>query len=291
MSASVYTLNSGTSSVEVDRLDWQHQYVFTPITESLMPEGIRQHLVYLGRPAAVADVATGTGIWLRDAAKILPPETSFDGYDFDTSKFPNPEQLPSNIKLQWGDGLKPFPAEVQGHYDLVHVRCLMYGLKADQWKIMVENLLSLLRPGGYLLWDEVGYPSFMCLPMTEAFQKFISLDVRYAASVGRDITSPVNLGNYMKGVGLVDCRQVTFSSFSRPKEIQHLAGEVIIQGVGQSISGIVTRGGFEWAQKQEDVQEVTKQLRTDVDDGKCVLGFEVYWAIGRKAYSRPNSSV
>ncbi|KAF4974847.1 hypothetical protein FZEAL_8308 [Fusarium zealandicum] len=282
MSASVYTLNDGATGTEIERLDWQHRSVLTPITERLIPQDIHQYLITLGRPPSIADVATGTGIWLRDLATELPPDARLDGYDFDTSKFPGVEKMAPNITLAQGDGLKPFPAETHDLYDLVHVRCLVYGLKADQWKTMAQNLHSIIRPGEYLLWDEVGYPSFMCLPMTEAFQKFISLDVRYAVSVGRDITSPMSLRNHLSSSGFSNCQQTTSSSFTKSPELQRLAGEVIVSGVGQSINGIVAKGGFDWAQSESEVRDITKHLRADAEEGKCVMGFEIYWTIGQK---------
>lgn len=186
--SSVYTLNTGAKGVEEDRLDQQHKAVFRPTTKTLLPDFVSQHLSSLSRPAAVADVATGTGVWLKSLAAELPPDARLDGYDFDTSKYPPPESLPSNVQLKYGDGLEPFPEEVLGQYDLVHVRLLMYGLKAPQWEDMAANLRTLLRPGGYLLWEDVGYPSWNCMPMTDNFKKWISVEVRYATAVGRDPT-------------------------------------------------------------------------------------------------------
>jgi SAM-dependent methyltransferase len=184
---SIYTLNSGTKNVEEHRLNRQHK-LFKKMTHGLLPTIISECLSTLGRPPTIADVGTGTGNWLRDLACTLPPTSRLDGYDLDTTKFPEGTELPTNVKLSRGDVLKPFPAELSGMYDLVHVRLLMYALKADEWEQAVSHMRTLLRPGGYLMWEDTGYTSWQCLPMTEDFMKVISTDVRYAISLGRDIT-------------------------------------------------------------------------------------------------------
>lgn len=184
---SVYTLNGGAKGDEEDRLVRQHRDVFIRVTKTLMPNHIKAHLTSLRRPVAIADVATGTGIWLTELARELPADTRLDGYDFDTSKFPYSEGLPSNVKLTFANGLEPFARELQGQYDLVHVRLVMFGLKADQWELMAANLRTLLQPGGWLMWDEVGYPTFTFMPMTERYAKWLRTEVQYAVSVGRDI--------------------------------------------------------------------------------------------------------
>lgn len=185
---SVYTLNHDIDTVEKNRLDFQHDLFFKQTGCKLIPDNVALHLATLGRPTAVADMGTGTGVWLRHLATQLPLSSRLDGYDFDTSKFPNASQLPDNVKLSFADTMKPFPQEILGIYDVVHVRALMYALKAHEWATAVANLRTLLKPGGYLFWEEVGYPTWLCLPMTETFAKWITADVRYAASVGRDIS-------------------------------------------------------------------------------------------------------
>lgn len=185
---SVYTLNDGDGSKEINRLDWQHRDVFKPATGSLLTDDIQKHLDSLGRPPVIADIGTGTGVWLRDLSTSLPPESQLDGFDFDTSKFLDQSLLPSNVKLAFADALKPFPEDMHGKYDLIHVRLFMYALKVGQWEEVAANLRPLLRSGGYLMWEDCGYPTTLSLPITEAFQKLVNLDVRFGKKIGRDIT-------------------------------------------------------------------------------------------------------
>lgn len=47
---------------------------------------------------------------------------------------------------------KPFPAEIHGKYDLVHVRMLVAAMLPEEWEPAVRNLTQLLKPGGFLQW-------------------------------------------------------------------------------------------------------------------------------------------
>ncbi|KAL5603990.1 hypothetical protein FOVSG1_006740 [Fusarium oxysporum f. sp. vasinfectum] len=182
----IYTLDYGESAAEANRLTYQHAGSLI-LTKTLLPSSIRSYLSSLTSPLAVADIGTGTGVWLCDLAPELPSDAHLDGYDVDQSKFLSPQDLPPNVKLSFGNILDPFPPELLGKYDLVHVRLLMFALKADQWLPTAANLRTLLKPDGYLMWDETGYPSWTCIPMTQTFQKWIGTDARYAKSVGRDV--------------------------------------------------------------------------------------------------------
>lgn len=187
MNTSVYTLNTDVKGEEEHRLDKQHRSLLA-VTKTLLPSHVHSYLLSRQYAPAVADIGTGTGIWLRDLAAELPAQARLDGYDVDISKFPSDSALPQNVTLSYGDAVRPFPDQLHGQYDCVHLRLLHYALKSDQWLEVVANLKMLLRPAGWLVWDEVGYPGYTCLPMTESYQKWINIDVRYAESVGRDIT-------------------------------------------------------------------------------------------------------
>ncbi|KAJ4250148.1 hypothetical protein NW762_011959 [Fusarium torreyae] len=183
--SAIYTLNIGAKGTEEKRLADQHGD-FLALTESLIPLSIRSHLQCLGEAPAIADVGTGTGIWLLDLAKEVPKTARLHGFDVDESKFST--ELPLNINLGLANVLEPFPKELLGQYDLVHVRLLMFALKSDQWVTAAKNLLTVLKPGGYLMWDETGFTSWSCVPITESFQKWMATDIRYAQLVGRDPT-------------------------------------------------------------------------------------------------------
>ncbi|KAI4263240.1 MAG: hypothetical protein L6R42_001607 [Xanthoria sp. 1 TBL-2021] len=55
---------------------------------------------------------------------------------------------------QW-DIFQPPPAEFMGSFDVVHVRHLHLVVKDNDVVSIVKNLRALLKPNGYLQWDEV----------------------------------------------------------------------------------------------------------------------------------------
>ncbi|KAH7311417.1 S-adenosyl-L-methionine-dependent methyltransferase [Stachybotrys elegans] len=107
--------------------------------------------------AKVADVATGTGVWMIDLAH-RHPDVSFHGFDVDLAQAPPPEWLPANAKLDVMDLLKPISDEFAGQFDVVHTRLLMCVISENPAPIL-ENLMKLLKPGGYLQWGEMDHPT------------------------------------------------------------------------------------------------------------------------------------
>jgi hypothetical protein len=50
--------------------------------------------------------------------------------------------------------LDPVPQDKKETFDVLHLRLLVLGLPTGQWKTACENLFQLLKPGGYLQWEE-----------------------------------------------------------------------------------------------------------------------------------------
>jgi len=92
----------------------------------------------------VADVATGTAIWLLDLAKTLPSDAQLYGFDISTKQFPAPENRPPNVFLYEQSVTSPFPEEYHGFFDIVAVRLITAGLRGDDWDAAVKNLNLLL---------------------------------------------------------------------------------------------------------------------------------------------------
>ncbi|KAK3315826.1 hypothetical protein B0H66DRAFT_271949 [Apodospora peruviana] len=152
MTASKYLLNR--DSKESARLIAQHEWlgelvgcnVHPTITSTLLKDP------QSGGKLRIADVATGTAIWLLDLAKTLPSDTQFHGFDISAAQFPPSEARPSNVSLHEHNVTEPFPEEYIGSFDLVAVRLITAGLRGDDWTKAVKNVESLLR--GYLQWIE-----------------------------------------------------------------------------------------------------------------------------------------
>ncbi|KAL4815063.1 hypothetical protein BDW67DRAFT_186113 [Aspergillus spinulosporus] len=102
----------------------------------------------------IADVGTGTGIWLTDLARRLPCTAVMDGLDISLEAAPPAGCLPSNVAFYQYDIHSNAPDRLRGIYDIVHVRNFSLVLKNTQIEQAIRNLMQLLKPGGYLQWGE-----------------------------------------------------------------------------------------------------------------------------------------
>jgi len=102
----------------------------------------------------IVDVATGTAIWPLDVAYECP-DAEVDGYDISLDQCPRKEFMPRVRKLGTWDIFEDPPAEMQGQYDIVHVRLVVFVVKGNDPRPIIRNMMKLLKPGGYLQWDEL----------------------------------------------------------------------------------------------------------------------------------------
>ncbi|KAJ8065957.1 hypothetical protein OCU04_005057 [Sclerotinia nivalis] len=101
----------------------------------------------------IADVGTGTGIWLLELSETLPTAT-LDGYDISAAQYPPSSFLPPNVSLHTHDAFTSFPIEKLGSYDIVHLRFSLCFVNDEDAEGLLRNLVALLKPGGYLQWFE-----------------------------------------------------------------------------------------------------------------------------------------
>lgn len=80
---------------------------------------------------------------------------SLVGLDLFPVHFPAAANLPDNIKLGVLDAFSEIvPEEHVGQYDVVHVRVFTGVVKNNDPAPVVRNAFKMLKPGGYLQWDE-----------------------------------------------------------------------------------------------------------------------------------------
>ncbi|KAL4885718.1 S-adenosyl-L-methionine-dependent methyltransferase [Aspergillus karnatakaensis] len=165
-----YLLNS-VETDELQRLDTQHRMNLHMLHQKILHPEIPKDL------ERVADVATGNATWLLDLVKSRKGDsnssnikTKYTGFDITPSLFPKAETAPevADIDFAVHDFFKPFPEEQLGKYDLVHIRHLSLALPVKQLDVAVKHVTSLLKPGGYIQWEEYDYEDQLaaCPPCT-----------------------------------------------------------------------------------------------------------------------------
>ncbi|THV51599.1 hypothetical protein BGAL_0105g00130 [Botrytis galanthina] len=117
----------------------------------------------------IVDIACGTGIWLIDLAKELAKSKTnaqLDGFDISTNQYPHSALLPPNVKLDIMDIFRPVPERLRGQYDVVHISLLCVVIPGGDPRYVLDNVLTLLRPGGYIQWKEVDFSMMACKAAT-----------------------------------------------------------------------------------------------------------------------------
>ncbi|KAI0409958.1 hypothetical protein F4802DRAFT_542804 [Xylaria palmicola] len=287
---SPYMLNETTKGgveQENGRLDFQHYFFDDVMNNELLPPHVADQLAAAGAaPPRVCEVATGSAIWLRDLAGTLPASAELVGLDYDTSKFPEPASLPPNVRLGFGDAYAPFPEALRGRFDVVHLRHFILATKKDHGVPLVRNLLTLLRPGGWLVWAEAGAVLVSAEPPSEAIFRTQKAYYNFIKAANLEVDVPLAMVSYMRQAGLVDCDDRTYNCGSvlfSAKGADWLAREhdEFFKTLSQILKGILAKGGVEGLRTQHDLSELVARLREDIS-GMRRCHIPVVRAWGRK---------
>ncbi|KAI1204851.1 uncharacterized protein F4807DRAFT_445257 [Annulohypoxylon truncatum] len=103
----------------------------------------------------IADVATGNGIWLHDVSRSKSTSAELHGFDISLDQVGPKAWLPANIRMHIWNIFDEPPPQFIGYFDIVHVRLITVVVKNNDPQPVLANLAKLLKPGGYLQWDEV----------------------------------------------------------------------------------------------------------------------------------------
>ncbi|KAI1737630.1 S-adenosyl-L-methionine-dependent methyltransferase [Xylaria scruposa] len=198
-----------------ERLDEQHFFTTKTLGFLIHPN------IPTSSAVKIADIGTGTGVWLFDVAKSLPPTCQLTGFDITSSAFPPPHKWPSNVSFKIQDMLLPFPDSEIGTYDIVAVRFISSATTRAEWAHAIENLVKLLKPGGWLQWIDscnfalynsvAGTSRAACQEIYDGLQPFRSKE---DVVIGLMMREPNNVRreDVFRELGLVDVQQDVFST-------------------------------------------------------------------------------
>ncbi|KAH8168139.1 hypothetical protein CIB48_g27 [Xylaria polymorpha] len=268
---SIYILNAGSAESEHERLNRQHVLFDDMMENNLLPPHIATSLNASTTAPKILEVATGTAVWLQEVAKILPSEAEFVGLDFDTSKFPLASSLPRNITLRKANMYEPFPDDLIGKFDVVNVRLIIFALKDGLGVDLVKNLMTLLKPGGWIVWAETGPLLTSIEPPSLSWFKFQEVNWRFARKVGRDLNLPIAMASYMREAGCIDCDDKAYTGNSQL--YTHRGKDWIARTNGhfktfipQTLRGIVSLGGVEGMSTPEEAEELIAMAEGEFGD-------------------------
>ncbi|KAL8931777.1 MAG: hypothetical protein Q9211_006737, partial [Gyalolechia sp. 1 TL-2023] len=94
---------------------------------------------------SIAEIGTGTGVWLLDLAKNLHAPVKLGGFDTDISLAPPPQWLPDNITIEaLDDYANKVPEHLIQAYDIVHVANIASTIKDNNPGAVIKNVMAML---------------------------------------------------------------------------------------------------------------------------------------------------
>jgi SAM-dependent methyltransferase len=227
----------------------------------------------------VADIATGTGIWLMDLAKTLPSTCHFTGYDISAAQFPPQSSWPPNVSFDTHSMLLPFPEPELGTYDIVAIRYVSFAITAAEWKTTIKNLITLLKPGGYLQWiDSDNLRIYQSQPGTSlaAIREVFASVAAYGESRDLRFGMITRTAEIFREEGLVDVSEDVFAG-DRIAEDREVKTKNALESMRSILSHIATVPGSEWTKEKYDrlLGEARREVALgaySVLDQYCVVG-------------------
>jgi len=181
---------------EMNRLDFQH---------FVLRQAFKGNFVApVENPYAILDVGTGTGRWAREVATVFPTANVI-GLDLNPPQMDEKaeaggEELRSpNYAFVAGNILEGLPF-ADGSFDFVHMRLLVLALPHDRWPFVVNELIRVTRPGGWVesvevIEDQQGGPAVdQIMAWVSAMLQRRGIDIRDGARVA-DLLQAQGLAN------------------------------------------------------------------------------------------------
>jgi len=188
--------------------------------------------------------------------------------------------------------LLPFPASEIGTYDVVAVRFVSVATTRTEWARAIENLITLLKPGGWLQWIDscnftlynsvAGTSRAACQEIYDGLEPFRSKD---DIVIGMMMREPKNVRreDVFREIGLVDVHEDVFSTDRlRDPELQLRdkgTRNVIVCFIG-CLEDLVGVEGGGWS--KERIERVKGEAMREVDKG-AYHTLDQVCIVGRKA--------
>ncbi|KAG9048337.1 hypothetical protein FS837_000209 [Tulasnella sp. UAMH 9824] len=136
---------------EHGRLDVQHEMLKAALGGLYVRQAapaVRRALAIRkdGDSNAILDIGTGSGCWVIDMAKQYPHAEAV-GMDLAPPNFVSPP--PANTRFECDDANHGLTQYFPESFDIVHCRCITIGI--TDYRSLLEQAYSVLRPGGVLL--------------------------------------------------------------------------------------------------------------------------------------------
>lgn len=178
---------------DLNRLDFQHFILRQALAGNYVAP------ISPGVGSKILDVGTGTGCWAIEMARTFP-EAQVYGVDLESSRAISGQtpSTPLNYHFQRGNILQRLPFQ-DNTFDFVHQRLLATGIPFTCWPQVIQELLRVTKPGG---WIEMVEGGAIFVNEGVATIQWSSWTNRLMGPAGIDIYQVTNIKSIAQHVGL-----------------------------------------------------------------------------------------
>jgi SAM-dependent methyltransferase len=208
-----YALATGSAAVR--RLHALHE-VYSPFARGVLAgAGLKAGM-------NVADFGCGVGMTTRMLAEMVGPSGSVTGIDFSTAQVEEAREISARAGIHNVSFLQANACETglpRACFDLAYCRYLLLHLPNPA--ACIEEMLSVLKPGGILVLEDGDLTTAMSQPPT-ASNAFADLFGQLGPTRGLDYSMAKNLHRLVEAAGILDARAVNHQPACISNEHRHL---------------------------------------------------------------------
>jgi SAM-dependent methyltransferase len=208
-----YALATGSAAVR--RLHALHE-VYSPFARGVLASaGLKAGM-------NVADFGCGVGMTTRMLAEMVGPSGSVTGIDFSTAQVEEAREISARAGIDNVSFLQANACETglpRACFDLAYCRYLLLHLPNPA--ACIEEMLSVLKPGGILVLEDGDLTTAMSQPPT-ASNAFADLFGQLGPTRGLDYSMAKNLHRLVETAGILDARAVNHQPACITSEHRHL---------------------------------------------------------------------
>ena len=132
------------------RLNLQHAF-----TQEIFGGHLIDPAIETDKPSLrIADVCTGTGIWLLQVAQQYP-DAECEGLDITLAETPHNGWCPPNVRFRTFDLFADLPPDLTERYDIINIQYTHLFLRDTAISTVLKTLHSMLKPSGWLQYTDM----------------------------------------------------------------------------------------------------------------------------------------
>lgn len=270
------------------RLHLQHQVWVASLGYLLHPSIPVDQKDDKNDPIIIAEIGCGTGAFALQLSSHLPSNNHrIEAYDISLSQTPPSAFCPTSVTFNTLDIFAPIPSDLVGIYDILCIRHFICVIQSGDPTTLLKQLLKLLKPGGYLQWQEWDISTNTLLtsgndaPRLKAFMDLTQGPTSLQSQASwvetfheHPLLSPNNPD--------AEAEMVAHDRHWTAKEALLLKQEIGFLGAKEWVANLQARGDMEQAERIERVAGEAEEECWRLGRGTVVDGEMVTWVVRKK---------